>query len=281
MSTAQILILGAIAGGTIFLGLPVGRIRSTSTRWKAFLSSAAVGILLFLLIEVTVHGIEPVEHALEGAVDEGASWSRFIGLALLFAAGVSAGIMTLVYYDRWVSGHRNRAMLGPGAASAAEYDRGWIAGLSPGHWLALLIATGIGLHNFSEGLAIGNSAAQDQVALALLLIIGFGLHNATEGFGIIAPMAGSEERPSWRFLALLGLIGGGPTFLGTLIGKSVVSEAVSVGFLALAAGSLLYVIIELLNVNRRFGHKTLVTWALLLGLFVGFGTEFVLEAAGA
>ena len=146
---------------------------------------------------------------------------------------------------------------------------------------SLLIATGIGLHNFSEGLAIGNSAAQDQIALAFALIIGFGLHNATEGFGIVAPLSGSEERPSWRFLALLGVIGGGPTFIGTLIGKSVVSEAVSVGFLALAAGSLLYVIIELMNVNRQFGHKTLVTWALLVGLFVGFGTEFVLEAAGA
>jgi zinc transporter, ZIP family len=281
MSTAQILILGAIAGGTIFLGLPVGRIRSKSTRWKAFLSASAVGILLFLLIEVVEHGIGPVEEALEGAVDDGASWGRFVGLALLFAGGMSAGLMTLVYYDRWVSRQRSRAMLGPGAASAAEYDHNWLVGLSPGRWLALLIATGIGLHNFSEGLAIGNSAAQDEVALALALIIGFGLHNATEGFGIVAPMSGSEELPSWRFLGLLGLIGGGPTFIGTLIGKSVVSEAVSVGFLALAAGSLLYVIIELMNVNRQFGHKTLVTWALLLGLFVGFGTEFVLEAAGA
>lgn len=281
MSTAQILILGAIAGGTIFLGLPVGRIRSTSTRWKAFLSASAVGILLFLLIEVTEHGIHPVEEALEGAVDDGASWGRFIGLGLLFAAGVSAGLMSLVYYDRWVSNHRGRAMLGPGAASAAEYDGNWLVGLSPGRWLALLIATGIGLHNFSEGLAIGNSAAQDQFALALTLIIGFGLHNATEGFGIVAPMSGSEERPSWRFLALLGLIGGGPTFIGTLVGKTFVSDAVSVAFLALAAGSLLYVIIQLVQVNQRFGHKTLIAWALLLGLFVGFGTEFVLEAAGA
>ena len=118
-------------------------------------------------------------------------------------------------------------------------------------WLALLIATGIGLHNFSEGLAIGQSAAQDEVALALVLIIGFGLHNATEGFGIVAPLSGSEARPSWRFLALLGLIGGGPTFLGTLIGQTWVSEAVSVAFLALAAGSILYVVIQLMNVNRQ------------------------------
>src|SRR4029453_11938662 len=122
------------------------------------------------------------------------------------------------------------------AASAAEFDRSWVAGLSPAAWLALLIATGIGLHNFSEGLAIGQSAAQDQITLALVLIIGFGLHNATEGFGIVAPLSGSESMPSWRFLGLLGLIGGGPTFLGTLIGQTWVNEALAVGFLALAAG---------------------------------------------
>jgi ZIP family zinc transporter len=84
--------------------------------------------------------------------------------------------------------------------------------MSPARWLAIFIATGIGLHNFSEGLAIGQSAASDQVSLAIVLIIGFGLHNATEGLGICAPLAGDKERPSWAFLGLLGLIGGGPTF---------------------------------------------------------------------
>jgi ZIP family zinc transporter len=173
-------------------------------------------------------------------------------------------------------------MLGPGAASAAEFEAAPLTvGLSPAKWLALLIATGIGLHNFSEGLAIGQSAAQDEVSLALLLVIGFGLHNATEGFGIVAPMSGSDSRPSWRFLGLLGLIGGGPTFLGTLIGQAYVSEALEIGFLALAAGSILYVVMELMNVNRQLGYKTLVAWGILFGLALGFGTDFVLEIAGA
>jgi ZIP family zinc transporter len=280
MSTTQVLVLGALAGFTIFLGLPIGRIKSASTRLKAGLSAMATGILLFLLWDVLVHGIEPVEEALRSATDEGGSWLDFVQLAVTFAAGATIGLMSLVYYDRWFGRQRSKAMLGPGAASAAEFERSWVAGLSPAAWLALLIATGIGLHNFSEGLAIGQSAAQDQVTLALVLIIGFGLHNATEGFGIVAPLSGSETRPSWKFLAMLGLIGGGPTFIGTLLGQTWVNETVSVAFLALAAGSILYVVIQLMNVNQKLGYKTLVAWMLLAGLFLGFATDFIIEAAG-
>ena len=281
MSSAQVLVLGALAGCTIFLGLPLGRVRNASTRLKAFLSAMATGILLFLFVEVVAHGVEPVEEALVGAANEGGSWSHFFWLASILVAGGILGLMSLVYYADWLGKQRGKAMLGPGAASAAEFEAPLTVGLSPARWLALLIATGIGLHNFSEGLAIGQSAAQDEVSLALLLVIGFGLHNATEGFGIVAPLSGSESRPSWRFLGLLGLIGGGPTFLGTLLGQAYVSEALEIGFLALAAGSILYVVIELMNVNRQLGYKTLVAWALLFGLALGFGTDFVLEIAGA
>jgi ZIP family zinc transporter len=280
MSTTQILVLGALAGCTIFLGLPIGRIRSANTGLKAALSAMATGILIFLLWDVLSHGVEPVEEALTAATDEGGSWVEFLGLAVTFAAGASVGLMSLVYYDRWFGRQRGKAMLGPGAASAAEFDRSWVAGLSPAAWLAVLIATGIGLHNFSEGLAIGQSAAQDQITLALVLIVGFGLHNATEGFGIVAPLSGSETRPSWKFLLTLGVIGGAPTFVGTLIGRTWVNETVSVAFLALAAGSILYVVIQLMKVNDKLGHKTLVAWMLLTGLFLGFATDFIIQAAG-
>jgi ZIP family zinc transporter len=145
----------------------------------------------------------------------------------------------------------------------------------------MMIAVGIGLHNFAEGLAIGNSAAAGNISLAILLIIGFGLHNATEGFGIVAPMAAGGQVPSWGYLALLGLIGGGPTFVGTLVGQTYTNTAVSVVFLALAAGSILYVVIELLGVARRFNLKEITTWALLAGLVAGFLTDAIVTAAGA
>ncbi len=272
MSTAQIVLLGGIAGSTIFIGLPVGRL-NPSTQVKAALSALATGILLFLLVDVLQHGIGPVKTAVEDQ-----HWSRFAAYGLLFLVGALLGFLSLVYYDRWAAREREKAMLGPGAASAAEFEADWVGGMSPGRWLALLIATGIGLHNLSEGLAIGQAGAAGEIGLALVLIIGFGLHNSTEGFGIVAPLSG--ERPSWRFLALLGLIGGAPTFLGTVIGQAWTSVALSIVFLALAAGSILYVVIQLMNVTQRFGHKVLVGWAILAGLFLGFGTELILEAAG-
>src|SRR6478736_6368129 len=209
MSTTQTLVLGAIAGFTIFLGLPLGR----------------------------VGGGSPAKRA--------------------------------------------TPLVGPGAAAVDEFSsRSWIERLTPGRRLALLIATGIGLHNFGEGLAIGQAAASDEVSLALVLIIGFALHNATEGFGIVGPMSGEAERPSWGFLGLMGLIGGGPTFVGTVIGQAWVSEALSVVFFAVAAGSILYVVLQLAEVCRRYALPVVVAWWILAGIAAGLATDFVLVAAG-
>jgi zinc transporter, ZIP family len=279
VSSAQILVLGALAGSTILLGLPLGRLAGPGVRLKAALSATATGILLFLLYDVIHGAIEPVDAALNGAVD-GGSWRHFFWYAILFGASATIGLMSLVYYDGWMKRKRDQAMLGPGAASAAEFEQTWVGSLSASAWLSLLIATGIGLHNFSEGLAIGQAGATGAISLAIVLIIGFGLHNATEGFGIVAPLSGEAVRPSWRFLGLLGLIGGGPTFVGTLIGQTWASEALSIAFLSLAAGSILYVVSELISVNRRLASKSLIAWFVVLGLFLGFATEFVVEAAG-
>jgi ZIP family zinc transporter len=187
--------------------------------------------------------------------------------------------MSLVYYDRWMAHQRGKALLGPGAAASAEFEPSWMARLSAGQWLALLIATGIGVHNFAEGLAIGQSSAAGEYSLAVALVVGFALHNATEGLGIVGPMAGDADRPSWAYLGLLGVIGGAPVFIGTAVGQAWTNEWIEVTFLSVAAGSILYVVIELLAVLRRVDAKILVTWALLAGLFLGFGTELIIEAA--
>src|SRR6188472_3738356 len=112
VSSAQILALGAIAGSTILIGLPLARIEHLSMSVRAALSATATGILLFLLYDVIHGGIEPVDEALSGAVD-GGSWSHFAWYALLFAAGAAIGLMSLVYYDGWMKRKRDEAMLGP------------------------------------------------------------------------------------------------------------------------------------------------------------------------
>src|SRR6185437_3474091 len=277
MGTTQTLILGAIAGFTIYVGLPMGRLNNVSPKMRAALSAVATGILVFLFWDVVSHGVEPVESHLEDH-----KWAAFAGYATLLGLGFAAGLMSLVYYDNWLKNKRSTPLVGPGAAAVDEFERhGWVESLTPGRRLALLIATGIGLHNFGEGLAIGQSAAAGELSLALVLISGFRLHNTTEGFGIVGPMSGEAERPSWKFLGLMGLIGGGPTFIGTAVGQAWVSPALATVFFAVAAGSILYVVIQLFEVCRRYQMPKLVGWALLLGLLLGFGTDWVLVAAGA
>ena len=190
---------------------------------------------------------------LKVAVVAGAGWL----LLLLLCGGFALGLLGLVYYTQHA---RRRGMVTP-------------------QRLALLIAGGIGLHNFAEGLAIGSSARAGALALAVLLIIGFGLHNATEGFGIAAPLTGQPV--SWRFLGLAGLIGGGPTFLGTLVGYRFTSASISVVFLALASGAIMYVIGELLAAGRKLGAPTWQGWGLTIGLLAGIVTDVLLTAIGA
>jgi zinc transporter, ZIP family len=283
MTEPQTLLLGFIAGVTIVFGLPVGKVRALLPGLRQFLNALAIGILLFLIWDVLSHAYEPLDTALGHLHARTAGIGPVLGYGALFLLGISVGLLSLVYYERWLAGRGRRRPFGPGTMAGGELaaSRAGLAGWSPARRLSLLIATGIGLHNFGEGLAIGGSAATGAIGLATVLVIGFALHNATEGFGIVAPLAAEGDRPSWRFLALMGLIGGGPTTLGTAVGRQFTSPAVSVIFLTLAAGSILYVVIQLLGVAHRTGHKELLYGGVLAGLAAGFLTDMVVTAGGA
>lgn len=264
MSQGTAVLLGAFAGATIFLGLPVARVRGLPKTVQGFLNAFATGILVFLLWDILSHAGEPVSVALV-AVRHNAAVGPFVAMAAIFAIGIAAGLLALVYFNRAIFGRIKHGDVSP----------------SPQH-LSLAIATGLGLHNMSEGLAIGESAHTGAIAFAGVLVVGFALHNVTEGFGIAAPMTMSPKRASWGFLGLAGLIGGGPTFLGTWIGYLASSNYVYVAFLAIAAGALLYVLNELFHVGRRLSTPPTFAWGLLVGFLTAYATDlFLTLASGA
>jgi zinc transporter, ZIP family len=292
VSLSETLLLGLIAGITIFLGLPLGRLRRPMPLLRLFLNAIAVGVLLFLVWDVLTHAWQPIDDALSAVHEHTGGLGPVFGYGALFAAGLSVGLLSLVAYDRYLARVKQPPRVGPGAMSVHERPGRTLAGLgtlatwSPARRLALMIAVGIGLHNFAEGLAIGQSAATGDVALATVLVIGFAAHNATEGFGIVAPLAGdvdadgTQRRPSWGFLLALGLIGGGPTFIGTAVGHGFTSEAVSVVFLTLAAGSIIYVVVQLLSVAAKAKRMDIVCYGLLIGMLAGFLTDAIVTAGG-
>ena len=246
---------------------------------------------MFLLWDVLSHAFEPVDSAL-GALRQGTGGlGSVFGFGALFLIGLGVGFGALVGYETWLQRRSNQlrrgrsergpGAVGPGAMAATETPTPAPSGWSPARRLALLIAVGIGLHNFGEGLAIGGSAASGQIGLAVLLVIGFALHNGTEGFGIVAPLAADGDRPSWGFLLAMGLIGGGPTFVGTALGAQFTSDALSVVFLTLAAGSILYVVLQLVMLAGRSPRHRPLYAGVLLGLIVGFITDMIVTAGGA
>jgi ZIP family zinc transporter len=266
MPFPQLVALGAVAGYTIFLGLPFARLKQVSNSWRIAAGAISAGVLLFLLIDVAKQMLEPIEQAAKNAA---VNPQALLTLSVVAALGLIVSYFGLVFIPQWFT--PKSAENGGDPATGTVEDKPL--------QLSFLIAIGIGLHNFAEGLAIGQSAAAGAVSLAWLLIVGFGLHNMTEGFGITGPLIGRIP-PSWGLLATLGLIGGTPTLLGTLAGSAYSSHTLSVLFLALAAGSIIYVVQTLVYTGLKAGNSAVFSLGLLAGLFIGIATDLVVTAAG-
>ncbi len=246
----------------------------------------SVGVLAFIFVDVMSNGISIVDNALTAFKDDRGTLSYVIWLVVLLAGGFCAGSAGLAMLERRMRPAAVRKPPIAGGAEAAavgatepdplalELDAARRRALRVG----LTIAAAIGVHNFAEGLAIGVSARAGAISLATVLIIGFALHNATEGFGIVGPLG--DVKPSWRWIGLAGLIGGGPTFLGSLVGYAVTSDPLELAFYAGAGGAILYVIGEIWNGMRRYGHRELGLLMVSAGFVVGVLTDLIVTYGG-
>lgn len=216
-----------------------------------FLLALTVGLLAFLLIDGSQEGFEAAALLPES----------FQGV-VLFAVAAAGAYLLLEGVGAWLRSRRR-------TAGAGDSQSGWV--------LAVLIAVGIGLHNFGEGLAIGSAFALGEAALGTLLIVGFTLHNTTEGLAIVAPLAREQQHVSVADLAKLGLIGGVPTIAGAWLGGFVYSPVWSVLFLAVGVGAIAQVVGQIVRHMTREGPvaRMLATGPVLAGLFAGFAVMYV------
>ena len=280
MSFAQTIALGALAGFTIFLGLPVGRLQLLGNRSRVALAMFSVGVLAFIFVDVLSSGLTIVENALTAFKNDKQSLAYVIWLVVLLAGGFTAGSAGLAVIERRM--RPSRPPIAGGAETAALEPDPLVPELDAARRRALrvglTIAAAIGVHNFAEGLAIGVSARAGAISLATVLIIGFALHNATEGFGIVGPLG--DVKPSWGWIGLAGLIGGGPTFLGSIVGYAVTSDPLELAFYACAGGAILYVIGEIWNGMRRYGYRELGLLMVSAGFVVGVITDLIVTYGG-
>jgi ZIP family zinc transporter len=216
-----------------------------SSRGMDFLLALTIGLLVFLFIDGSQDGLEAaalLPESFQGAV--------------LFAIAAAGSYMLLEAMSGWMKARR------------AEGSGSWV--------LAVLIAVGIGLHNFGEGLAIGSAFALGQAALGTLLIVGFTLHNTTEGLAIVAPLARDRQRVGIGRLAQLGLIGGVPTIAGAWLGGFVYSPIWSVVFLAIGVGAIAQVVVQ---ISRQMGRsapgRVFTSGPVMAGLVAGFAVMYV------
>ena len=284
----SLLLLGAFAGFTIFLGLPLAVVQSISLRMKGFLNAVAIGILIFLIVDVFSNAWNSVADAASSAfLGRSPVGDGVLDLIAMFG-GIAIGLLGLTWYGtRYMRESFVRSPLASTNATGGSSHVGYgaqelqLVQQVNAYRFSMMIAIGIGAHNFSEGLAIGQSSASGSIGLAMMLVIGFAAHNATEGFGIATPLTGLSKRPRNRFLLMSGLIGGGPTFIGTALGSLWASSFTYIFFLAVAGGALVYVSMLMYNSGRKQVTNDILMLGFFVGLSAGFVTDLLVKLGGA
>jgi zinc transporter ZupT len=238
------LMVGVVPVALGLLWLP--SLRRAAPQWLAAFMALTGGLLSFLALEALGEALD-LQAALPGALGGP-------GLVLL---GASISYLALTFLS-----HR---------LSAGEGAGGVVGGVA----LATLVAIGIGLHNFGEGLAIGSSFALGELALGTFLIVGFMVHNVTEGLGIATPIADGGRAASLPRLATLAVVAGAPAILGAWLGGFVTSDVLGVVFFAAAAGAALEVVVEVGRYVARRAPGGLTSGYVMGGFLTGVAIMYV------
>ena len=236
----------------VFLGLTwLPFLRRLAVKWYNFILSLTAGLLIFLGADALLEASEIAQSVP----------SAFQGSAIIIFGIVISFLGLQVISERALRGPSKTGKLGLLA-------------------LAYMIALGIGLHNFGEGLSIGSAYALGEVALGTFLILGFTIHNLTEGVAIVSPI--SQRRVVMLHLVALGLIGGAPTILGAIIGGLAFTSFWATLFLAVGVGAIFQVVYA---IGRHAIGGGVAGWAtptnfagLLLGLFIMYSTGLAIPA---
>ncbi|GGI45015.1 metal transporter [Paenibacillus marchantiophytorum] len=235
--------VGVIPVGLGLLWYPF--LRRFSVKGMHAILAMTIGLLFFLVIDTFQEGFEMATEAP----------SVFQGTGLVWF-GALLSCLFLIAVDQ--SNERK------------------LSNKSDGRRVATKIATGIGLHNLGEGLAIGSAFAVGEAALGTFLIIGFTLHNITEGVGIASPLL--KERPNWKIFVKLALIAGGPAIIGTWAGGFLFNDTLAALFFGIGAGAILQVIYVISKMILKESEKkglSPVSWLNFGGLTAGILIMYV------
>jgi len=246
--------LGLIAGLLpVYIGIvPLWFMKRVSESWRGLAVSVSLGILLFLFVDVTQEGLR-----LSGGTGLNSS---------LFVIGLVLGVFAPVFLAR-----RRRIETGLLFNQSPNTDERSKARF----FTAYMIAVGIGMHNLGEGLAIGAAYSAGQFALTSVLVLGFALHNGTEGFGIVAPV--SSLPLGIRAPIGMGFIAGFPTIVGSAIGFVAYSESIGALFFSVAAGALLYVIVELMRIAYISSRPERTFFGIVVGILLMYLTGILVS----
>src|ERR687890_402319 len=242
-------------------------IRRLNTNKYNFFLSLTAGLLVFLGIDAVLESNEIISENI-AAIFNGQVLIVMVVIVSFLVLLYTSETLTQRAAKKSVSANYSTSSLSSSASTTSQQQQQEL--IKP-LAISLMIAIGIGLHNFGEGLAISAAVLLGKAALGTFLIVGFTLHNTTEGLAIVAPSAKSGQ-VKIRKLIVMGFIAGAPTIAGAWIGGFVYSPLAAIIFLSVGAGAIFQVVYSIaswISHTSSQNRKTLINTPTIAGFAIG------------